>query len=95
MTGTQWGNCLLRAWRRLWTVHPEAFHVDGELVGELPDLPTVDATLVPVCPEWIDVLGAAAAADALGNMSVEDPERAAVVAGVVQTLEARFARGVG
>jgi hypothetical protein len=97
LTGTQWDACLERAWRRLWNAHPEAFHVEGELVGELPELPAVAAPTGPVLiePAWLDVLGAAVAADALGNIVVEDPQRVELVSGVIEGLEARFSRGIG
>jgi uncharacterized membrane protein len=61
LTVAQWHECLARAWRRLWNLHPEAFHVDGELVGERPELPDVAdaAAVLPISDEWLDVLGAA------------------------------------
>jgi hypothetical protein len=97
LTAAQWEACLARAWRRLWTCHAAAFHADGELVGRLPDLPAaaVPDPALPIVPEWLDVLGAGVAADALGNIAVDDPDRLALVAGVIQVLEARFIRGIG
>lgn len=95
LTATQWLACLARAWRRLWNAHPEAFHVDGELVGQLPDLPGVDATALPLLPEWLDVLAVGTAADAVRAIATEDPQQAVVMAEFAQSLEQRFIRGVG
>lgn len=94
LSPVQWSACLLRAWRRLWTVHPEAFHVGGVLVGSLPDLPTTAGDTLPIVPEWVDVLAAAAAGDAVGGIVAETPERFRALNDLAVKLYETFARGL-
>jgi len=95
LTPPQWMHCLARAWRRLWLAHPEAFHVNGELTGVLPEMPRADTDTLPMDDTWIDVLAIGCAADALSGLAIDDPERAAAVNGLTQGLDARFALGAG
>jgi hypothetical protein len=96
LTVAQWHECLARAWRRLWNLHPEAFHVDGELVGERPELPDVAdaAAVLPISDEWLDVVGAAVAVDALAAVVATEDVRQELAATVLY-LDGKVIRGVG
>ena len=97
LTAARWAGCLARGWRRLWAVHPEAFHVGGDLVGDLPALPAGANDALPIDETWVDVLGAGVAADALRGFAVEGApaQGAGAPQPPSQELEARFMAGLG
>lgn len=94
LTVDQWSACFARAWRKLWAVHPEAFHVDGELVGLLPDVPTLNGDTLPIVAEWLDVLGSGIAADAVAAITADTPERSRALSDQVARLEVAFINGM-
>lgn len=95
LTASQWEACLGRAWRRLWGKHPQAFHVDGELVGQLPDLPAVNVEALPIVPDWIETLAVGIAADALTACAQSMPDDSPALATAIQGLEEKFGAGYG
>jgi len=94
-TADQWAACMRRAWRRLWGRWPEAFFANGERVGDLPELPVESAAELPIDAQWIDVLGAAMASDALWSMVGDTPERIESTAAAAGRLDGVVARGMG
>lgn len=94
LSSVQWDGCLSRAWNRLWSAHPEAFHINGDLVGRIPALPAAVGDELPIDPLWLTVLGAAMAADAVGAIAAESPERAKVLVERAGQLEVVFMRGL-
>jgi hypothetical protein len=95
LTGSEWVGCLRRAWVRMWTRYPQAFHVGGQLVGAMPEAPATDAASVALLPEWVGVLAAAVAAAAVGSRRPQSDDEAKVISQQVETLESVFAAGVG
>ena len=88
-----WERAMRAVWPVLWTRYPEAYHVDGTLVGALPVLEEtlVDATEIPVEDAYASIIGAGMAAYCLESMVPTDAEAEALgsqVAGLWNRFEA-------
>jgi len=90
-----WLLCLADAWRRLWGLHPEAFHAADVRAGSMPAVPASTSATVTLADGWEPVLAAGAALAAVRALRPADEAQAALLGQTVKQLEAAFAAGLG
>jgi hypothetical protein len=90
-----WLDCVQAGWRRLWALHPEAFHSATVRVGAMPTVPTSTATTAAVGDGWETILAAAAAAHAVRALRPADEGAMILARETVERLEGAVTAGTG
>lgn len=94
-TAAEWLAHVVAACRRLWGLHPEAFHAGTARVGSMPAVPTATSSTISLADGWDSMLAAMAASRAVGLLRPADEGAMAIARETVARLEAAIAAGPG
>ncbi len=94
-TAAEWLACVVAGCRRLWALHPQAFHAGAVRVGSMPDVPTLSTSTISLADGWETVLAAAAAVHAVRSLRPADEGAMAIARETVERLEAVVTAGSG